>query len=62
MPFPLVGVLQKDCGTILTKTCTDHSECVCYGFYYCSDNRCKDRTSSTPDKGQCVFSRPALRC
>ena len=50
--FPLFGVLQKDCGTILTKACTGDTECVCYGFYYCSAGRCKDRTASSPNKGQ----------
>ncbi|XP_046546237.1 uncharacterized protein LOC124256305 [Haliotis rubra] len=30
----------KDCDTILTKSCSDNSECSCYGFYTCADQRC----------------------
>ncbi|XP_046335162.2 uncharacterized protein LOC124117376 [Haliotis rufescens] len=37
----------KDCDTILTKSCSDNSECSCYGFYTCVDHRCASVQSAS---------------
>ncbi|XP_076469038.1 uncharacterized protein LOC143299628 [Babylonia areolata] len=47
---------DKDCDTILTKSCADNTDCVCYGFYFCGQGgKCQDLTSSSSDTAAMTF-------